>query len=260
MYKFECEKVFNTIKEDWLKFQSELNTQKWVIGISGGKDSTVVATLASKIFSPENIVGISMPCNGQKDLDDVNQVFDVLKINRISVDIGEAYNVLLHKLENNNIEPSNNTKINLAPRLRMSTLYAVAQSVNGIVLNTDNLSEHILGYSTLWGDSVGDYAPIKNLTVTEVIKLGEWLGIPDNLIHKKPGDGLQPLGDEERMGIRYSFLDKLIRREIIKNLSDEEIEMIKRINDRFVKNYFKHTLINIPGPNFNYPNSYLGVE
>ena len=255
MYKFDCEKTYLQIQANWLQFGQMLKAKKWVLGISGGKDSTVVAALAARIFGPENVIGVSMPCDGQKDIDDVNQVFDVLKIKRVSIDIGDAYYALLQGLENNCIDATSDTKINLAPRLRMSTLYAVAQSVEGVVLNTDNLSERILGYSTLWGDSVGSYAPIQDLTVTEVVKLGEWLGIPDNLIHKKPGDGLQALGDEERMGIRYEFLDHLIRN-IPLEMTAEQDEMAKRCDERFARNLFKHEMINLPGPKFDFPNSY----
>ena len=117
---------------------------------------------------------------------------------------------LLDAFDANGIEPSIDTKINIPPRLRMTATYAVAQTFGGIVLNTSNLTEDILGYCTLWGDTTGSYAPIQGLTVTEVLKLGDYIGIPYDLVHKTPADGLQTLSDEERLGVKYADVDQFI--------------------------------------------------
>ena len=205
--------AFNCIKEhwtNWAKNEFEKDDLKWVIGISGGIDSTCVATLACKIFDTENVVGVSLPCDGQKDMQDVDAVFDLLKIKRITIDIGDAFASLKQGLENNCIEPSYDCKTNMPARLRMTALYGVAQCVNGIVLNTCQLTEDILGYATLYGDNAGSYAPIKGLTKTEVKMLASWLGVSDELVNKIPIDGLQPLSDEEKLGLKYDDVDKYI--------------------------------------------------
>lgn len=237
--------AFEKIANHFKIWQTENHMpNKVVIGISGGKDSSVVAGIFSRILGSENVIGVSMPCNGQKDIEDVNAVFNVLGIKRIDIDIGNAFNVILEKIANNNIDISYDTKTNLPARLRMSTLYAIAQSVNGIVLNTCNLSEDYVGYATFGGDNLGSYAPIKNLTVTEVIALGDWLGLPYNLTHKTPIDGLQTLSDEEKLGMSYNDIDEYIR----ENNGTDEIK--DKINVLYAKNKFKLDIINIPGPTF----------
>ena len=132
----------------------------------------------------------------------------------------------------------------------MSTLFAVAQSVNGIVLNTCNLTEDILGYNTLFGDDSGSFAPIKRLTVTEVIKLGDWLGIPYELTHKTPVDGLQPLSDEEKLGMKYSDVDEFIRT----GRYNGNTELKDKIMNMYKKNRFKTLIVDLPCPEFNMPN------
>jgi len=189
-YEFDAEKAYNAIRSDWKDFMSGIGTDKVVVGISGGKDSTVVAYLAASVFGSKNVYGVMMPCDGQKDIDDSKEVIRLTGINSVTIDIGDAYRSILDSVENNSIEVSEDSRINTAPRIRMSALYAVAQSVGGIVANTSNLTEDVLGYATLWGDSVGSYAPIQHLTVTEVIRLGEWFMVPDCLIRKVPADGL----------------------------------------------------------------------
>jgi NAD+ synthase len=126
----------------------------------------------------------------------------------------------------------------------MSTLYAVAQTVGGMVLNTCNLSEDVVGYATLWGDNAGSYAPIQGLTVTEIRQLGDWMDLPHHLIHKTPIDGLQPLSDEDKLGFSYEALDRYIREDIGSD------EFKAHINELYRKNKFKTDIVRIPGPNF----------
>ena len=129
----------------------------------------------------------------------------------------------------------------------MATTFAVAQSVGGMVLNTCNLTETILGYCTLFGDDCGSYAPIKDLTVTEVITLGDWLGLPTELTHKTPIDGLQPLSDEEKLGMKYSEVDETIRN------GDDKYKIRDRIREIFNKNTFKSDIVKVPGPTLSIP-------
>ena len=248
-YKFDEKEAYNIIATHWKNWAKKYNIKNFVIGISGGKDSTVVAALGCKIFGKKHIIGVSMPCDGQKDIEDVNKVFKHLGIKRIDIDIGDAFFAIRNSLENNSIDISEDTKINLPARLRMSTLYAVAQSLkNATVLNTCNLSEDTVGYATLYGDSAGSYAPISQLTVTEIRKFGEWLKIPTELVHKTPIDGLQAKTDEEKLGMTYAQIDDFIRN----NGTSKELK--KKIAAKYNANKFKTEIIQIPHPTFNYPN------
>ena len=242
--------TFTCIKEhwtNWAKNEFARDDLKWVIGISGGIDSTCVAALACKIFGKENVIGVSLPCDGQKDMEDVDMVFDHLKIKRITIDIGDAFAALKQGIENNCIELSYDCKTNMPARLRMTTLYGVAQCVNGIVLNTCQLTEDVLGYATLYGDNAGSYAPIKGLTKTEVKMLATWLAVPEELVIKTPIDGLQPLSDEEKLGLKYDDVDKYIR-----HIGETNRDVEQLIMQKFVKNRFKLDIVKIPGPEFTF--------
>lgn len=248
-YLFEPEKVFDIIKSDWIRFAETVKCNRFVIGISGGIDSTCVANLASMIFGRKNVYGVSMPCNHQNDMDDVDMVFETTGIRRIDINIGTAVNSILSEMNwKNGMEIKYDTETNLPPRIRMSALYAVSQSVNGIVLNTCNLSEDVVGYSTLFGDSAGSYAPIKNLTKTEVRELSNWLGIPPRLVGKTPIDGLQPLSDEDKLGFSYHDLDEYIR----KGNAAKDLKSV--IDAKYKANKFKTDIIRIQGPDFGFPN------
>lgn len=254
MYVFEPETVFTAIRNHWFYWTqwNGMGQPKVVIGISGGKDSTVVAGLFVKIVGPENVIGVSMPCDGQKDMDDVDKVFAHLGIRRATIDVGDAFHSILIGIENNSVEIKDDTRTNLPARLRMSTLYAVAQSVGGIVLNTCNRTEDNLGYATIYGDNAGSYAPIQDLTVTEVIALGDWLGLPYELTHKTPIDGLQPLSDEEKLGIKYADVDKYIR------MNQGDIHLKSIAYSLYDKNKFKLDIVRIPGPKHNMPDFIRG--
>ena len=247
-YKFDVEEAFRCIERDWVRFALQNNVQKWVIGISGGKDSTVVAGLAVRIFGKQNVIGVMMPCGKQKDQDDARAVIRFLDIKGVEANIGRAFDELLDEVIFGALKPlgiafaSQDTMINMPARLRMATLYAIAQSVGGFVVNTSNLSESVVGYDTLFGDDAGSFAPIKSFTVSEVIAIGEYLGLPRELVHKTPIDGLQPKTDEEKLGISYSEIDQYIR-------TNQGLEKsVAKIQYLYKRNKFKTQMVQIPGP------------
>ena len=236
---------------NWTKSILEKNHQtKVVIGISGGKDSSVVAAICAKAIGPENVIGVMIPCGIQKDIADSQKLIDFLGIKSTTVNIGNAFNDLCNAI-NLGVELSYDTMTNLPARLRMSTLYAVAQTVGGFVANTCNLSEDYApgGYATLFGDNAGSFAPIQDMTVSEVIEVGEDLGLPYNLLHKTPIDGLQPLSDEEKIakqtgieGWTYARFDKLIRGEK-HDFTPEEVEILRKGAQA---GKFKRDIVQIP--------------
>lgn len=244
---------------NWTKAILEKNRQtKVVIGISGGKDSSVVAAICAKAIGPENVIGVMMPNGIQKDIGDSQKLIDFLGIKSTTVNIGNAFNDLCNAI-NLGVELSYDTKTNLPARLRMSTLYAVAQTVGGFVANTCNLSEDYApgGYATLFGDNAGSFAPIQDMTVTEVIEVGEDLGLPYNLLHKTPIDGLQPLSDEEKIakqtgieGWTYARFDKLIRGEK-HDFTPEEVEILRKGAQA---GKFKRDIVQIPKFKTHQPN------
>ena len=250
-YKFNPEQAFNTISDHWKKWAYAHGTEKWVIGISGGVDSSVTAALAAKIFGERNIIGILLPNGEQPDIFDSEALCHHIGIYHYQVSIGDAFGDLLSKIKWYVLKqmgigtPSADTITNMPPRLRMTALYAIAQSIPyAMVLNTCNLSESTAGYDTLWGDDAGSYAPIHGLTKTEVIALGDWLGLPHNLTHKTPIDGLQPKTDEEKLGFTYADLDRYIREDI------GTPELKAKVDDLYCRNKFKTDMIHIDGPNF----------
>ena len=249
-YNFNPEQAFNTISDDWKKWAAAHNVKQWVVGISGGKDSTVVAALAAKIFGADNVLGVLMPNGVQQDIKDSEAICSVLGIRHCEVNIGNAYEEMMDAVVFGALRPqglkraSADTVTNIPARLRMTTLYAIAQSTDRMVLNTSNLSEDVIGYCSLWGDDTGSYAPIQGLTVTEVISLGDWLGLPHNLTHKTPIDGLQPKTDEEKLGFSYADLDRYIREDI------GTPELKAKVDALYLRNKFKTDMIHIEGPNF----------
>lgn len=184
-----------------------------VLGMSGGKDSFVVAALASLAVGSDNVFGIIMPNGKQKDVDDAIFECEFLKIKYTISNIENLYNETI-ALTKDSLKTENLSKVttlNIAPRLRMNLLYSVAGTLGYLVANTSNLSERMIGYSTKWGDAVGDFAPILSLTKTEVQELGIELGLPENLVYKNPADGLTGCLDEEVLAFSYFELDEFIR-------------------------------------------------
>lgn len=203
---------------DWIKhyFAEAGPTSPAVIGISGGKDSTVAAALLVKALGSERVVGVLMPCGGQKDIYDSYEVCNVLSIRYYEVELGQAMEKLTEALPGDILDYNNEVYYTNTPaRLRMTTLYAIAGLIHGRVANTCNFSEDYVGYSTKWGDNAGDFAILENYTVTEVIAIGEALGLPTHLIHKTPNDGMSGKSDEEKLDISYVDLDNYIMDNIV---------------------------------------------
>ena len=213
-----------------------------VIGISGGKDSSVAAALCVEALGRERVIGVLMPKGEQHDIDKAFLLVDHLGIKHFVINIKDAVDGVINNLPEN-VALSEQAKMNLPPRIRMSTLYAVSQSCNGRVCNTCNLSEDWVGYSTRYGDSVGDFSPMSNLTVTEVKAVGRELGLPDELVDKVPIDGLCGKTDEENLGFSYDTLDKYIRTGIIDAEKTKE-----RIDAMHNRNLFKLQLMPVYKP------------
>ena len=203
-----------------------------VIGISGGKDSTVAAALCVEALGKDSVVGVLMPNGIQSDIQDSYKVVESLDINYHEVNIGDTVFTLTDQLEGI-IHVSEQTRVNMPARIRMTTLYAIAQSLpnGGRVVNTCNRSEDFVGYSTKFGDSVGDFSPLANLMVHEVIQIGHKLPIPAELVDKTPSDGLCGKTDEDNLGFTYAQLDDYITHGTCGIMSiDNKIEVMHRQN------------------------------
>ena len=206
-----------------------------VVGISGGKDSSIVAALCAEALGRERVIGVLMPCGAQHDIDMAYLLVAHLGVRHYEINIADAVNGVLSKLP---FEVTTQTRINLPPRIRMATLYAVSQSHNGRVANTCNLSEDWVGYSTRYGDAAGDFSPCSHLTVTEMKAVGRALQLPDVLVDKPPIDGLWGRTDEEILGFTYAELDRYIRTGEI-----EDPEKKNRIDHLHAVNLFKLQLM-----------------
>ncbi|MBO5929383.1 MAG: NAD(+) synthase [Clostridia bacterium] len=208
-----------------------------VVGISGGKDSSVVAALCVRALGKDRVIGVLMPCGEQHDIDCAKQLVEHLGIKHYIINVKDAVDGVYNNLPAE-LCPSKQTKINLPARIRMATLYAVSQSCNGRVANTCNLSEDWVGYSTRYGDAAGDFSPCSRLTVAEVKEIGTVLGLPENLIHKTPIDGLSGKTDEDNLGFTYAVLDKYIRTGVCE---DEAVK--QRIDTLYRNSRFKLELM-----------------
>ena len=206
-----------------------------VIGISGGKDSSVVAGLCVEALGADRVIGVTMPNGVQPDIADSIKLINHLGIKRYDVNIGAAYDALMAEVELKlGHEASFQTRINMAPRLRMTALYAISQSNNGRVANTCNLSEDWVGYSTRYGDAAGDFSPLGGLTVQEVVAIGKVLGLPIDLVEKTPSDGLCGKTDEDNLGFTYAVLDRYIRTGVCEDSDTKAL-----IDRKHVMNLFK---------------------
>ena len=226
---FNAEQIKNECVQ-WIRDFFEKNGKgcNAVVGISGGKDSSVVAALCVEALGKDRVIGVLMPNGEQSDIDKAKLLVDTLGIKHFIINIKDAFDGVMNQLP---FEPTEQTRQNLAPRIRMATLYAVSQSHNGRVVNTCNLSEDWVGYSTRYGDSVGDFSPCSHLTVDEVKQIGRLLGLPAELVDKVPSDGLCGQTDEEKLGFTYAELDRYIRTGEIENpVSKERIDRLHKMN------------------------------
>lgn len=241
---FDAVKIKNDCLE-WIKdfFKNNGNDCNAVIGISGGKDSSVAAALCVEALGKDRVIGVLMPCGEQADIDCAYALCNHLGIKHFVVNVKDAIDSLKSAIPED-IELSRQSIINLPPRIRMSTLYAVSQSLNGRVVNTCNLSEDWVGYSTRYGDAAGDFSPLSHLTVTEVKEIGKLLGLPIDLVEKTPIDGLCGKSDEENLGFTYEELDIYIRTGKI-----NDIELKEKIDGMHKRNLFKLRLMPSYNPN-----------
>lgn len=212
-YTFDPAAAVETVVKQWKTWAEANGMKKAVLGMSGGCDSYVCAKLAELVFGKGNVTGVMMPNGDQADIDDAKAAVADIGIDSTTINIAEPYDALLDEIDFMFVKPvSGRTKVNLAPRLRMCTLYAIAQSLEGAcVVTTGNLSEAILGYTTMWGDMAGDYAPIAPFTKTEVRQMGLRMGLRQELVMKAPGDGLSGRTDEEAYGFTYEEFDQALR-------------------------------------------------
>ena len=244
MYKFDANKTRKELVE-WIReyFKENGENCKAVVGISGGKDSSVVAALCVEALGKDRVVGVLMPQDEQHDIEYSQELCSILGIQNITVNIGtvmgEFEAILFNGIHNLGESVSTVTTFNTPARARMTVLYGIAGSVHGRVSCNSNLSEDYVGYATKFGDGAGDFAPLMNLTVTEVKAIGRELGLPSKLIDKTPIDGLCGKSDEDNLGFTYEVLDKYIRTGICEDL---------QVKDRIDKmhKYSLHKLNPIP--------------
>ena len=230
---FNAEKATKEVVE-WIRDWFEENGKgcNAVIGISGGKDSSVVAALCVEALGKDRVIGVLMPNGEQSDIDCSHQLVAHLGIPFFVCNIKKAFDGVMESLRESGVEASRQTIVNLPPRLRMSTLYAVSQSYNGRVANTCNLSEDWVGYSTRYGDAAGDFSPLGKLTVREVKEIGKYLNLPINLVDKVPSDGLSGKTDEDNLGFTYAVLDEYIRTGVCENAETKaRIDRLHALNE-----------------------------
>lgn len=245
---FDAKIVKNEVVQwirDW--FDKNGNDCNAVVGISGGKDSSIVAALCTEALGKDRVIGVLMPNHIQDDIEYSHLLCEHLGIKNYTVDVGVAIDELLNNIHfrATDIEISDQTKTNLPARIRMATLYAVSQSINGRVANTCNLSENWIGYCSKYGDSAGDFSPLENFTVAEVKAIGRELGLPSELVDKTPTDGLCGKTDEDNLGFTYDTLDRYIR---TGKIDDDDAKV--KIDSMHEKNLFKLQLMPSFHPNF----------
>lgn len=238
IYVFDAKKIKDNCVE-WIRDFFDKNGAgcNAVVGISGGKDSSVVAALCCEALGAERVIGVLMPCGNQHDIDCSHKLCDHLGITTHTVNIQNISDAFVASFPDS-LALSEQSRINMPPRIRMTVLYAVSQSCNGRVANTCNLSEDWVGYSTRYGDAAGDFSPLSHLTVTEVKAIGHELGLPSDLVEKTPIDGLCGKTDEDNLGFTYAELDVYIRTGKIENEQTKQ-----RIDTLHERNLFKLALM-----------------
>lgn len=241
---FDAEKTKNDIV-NWIRewFRENGEGCRAVIGISGGKDSSVVAALCAEALGKDRVLGVMMPRGEQFDIDVSRALIKHLGIEGITVNVEEACNAVENQVKGVFGDISPQTRTNIPPRVRMTMLYAVCQTVGGRVANTCNLSEDYVGYNTIFGDNAGDFSPLSRLTVQEVKAVGRALGLPSMFVDKVPIDGLQGKTDEDNLGFTYAVLDRYIRTGVCDDPADKE-----KIDRKHRTNLFKLK----PMPTFEY--------
>ena len=237
------EECVNWIRDFFEKNGKDCNA---VIGISGGKDSSVAAALCVEALGKDRVIGVLMPCGEQADIDCSRLLVSHLGIKNFTINVKDAIDGLKNNMPKD-FELSAQSNTNLPPRIRMATLYAVSQSLNGRVVNTCNLSEDWVGYSTRYGDAAGDFSPLSRLTVDEIKKIGRYLKLPESLVEKVPIDGLCGKTDEDNLGFTYAVLDRYIR---TGEIDDKEIK--EKIDTMHKRNLFKLELMPCFEPDIKY--------
>lgn len=258
MYNFQTEKVTKGIIS-WISkwFEENGNGCNAIIGISGGKDSSVVAALCCKALGTDRVIGLMMPNGEQKDISDSIKLCEFLGIRNYTINIKPMVDTHLAALEAIGDHITEQTITNLPARVRMNTLYSFSQSHNGRVSNNCNLSENTVGYATRWGDGAGDFSPLAQLTTVEIQLIGDYLGLPYELVYKTPIDGLKTnadgsyVTDEQSLGITYQEIHDYLRNDA----DDPRIQELQR------KNLFKLELIPeyLPGHNLLYTSNALCI-
>jgi NAD+ synthase len=235
------DEIINWISDYFNKNGHDCNA---VIGISGGKDSSIVAALCVQALGADRVFGVLMPQGEQHDIDYAQELVEHLGIKHIVVNIKDSVDALLSSIEKSGLSANRQAVVNTPARIRMTILYAVSAIVNGRVANTCNLSEDWVGYSTKYGDSAGDFSPLAKLTVTELKAVGKECALPAKFIEKLPEDGLSGLSDEDNLGFSYNVLDKYIREGVCEDAATKEkIDKLHRMN--------KHKLELMPSYNVN---------
>ena len=241
---------YNELKDrcvEWIRGWFQANGPKCtaVLGMSGGKDSTIAAALCALALGPERVVGVSIPSTGQS-LNEADEICRHLGIRYVNMPIGpveDSFRALGPNMNDMGVDGfTAQTILNIPPRIRMTVLYAVAQSCNGMVANTCNYSEDYIGYATLYGDAAGSFAPFGRLCVREVRGIGHALGLPAKWVDKVPDDGLPHSSpDEQKFGFTYETLDRYIREGVC-----EDAAVKAKIDSMHRRNLFKTEILHIP--------------
>ena len=234
-YTFDAEKVrkdlVNWIRE-WV--DSSGNNCNVVLGISGGKDSTVAAALCVEALGKDRVIGVMLPNGEQKDISDSIRICELLGIKNFTINIAPALTESFNRLKELGIEITSQCEQNMPARERTKMIRAVCQCFNGRMVNTCNLSEDYVGYFTVGGDGDGDFSPLGNLTKSEVVEIGRVLCLPKELIEKTPSDGLCGKTDEDNLGFTYEQLDQYIRTGDCDD-KDAKVRIIKKNIDNLFK-------------------------